>query len=183
MSDQLNIALKEWAAVVAALEHGTQILLFRKGGISDEGGDFTVEERDFLLYPTYEHQKPELLKPEHRSLVERPTAPGTVRVTSWARVEKIVLASDAAQVARMFGDHVWNEDYVNMRLAYKPEKPLYVMGVRVFRLPRSLEFVETPDYAGCRSWVHLRESAALGGSVPVLPDDEFASRIGRLVVA
>lgn len=58
----LPIALKEWAVAVNALEEGTQILIMRKGGIIEETRDFQVKTDSFYFYPTYEHQKKELLK-------------------------------------------------------------------------------------------------------------------------
>ena len=56
------IALKEWAAAIKALENGTQIFIMRKGGIIEETRDFRVQSEAFYLYPTYEHQRKELLK-------------------------------------------------------------------------------------------------------------------------
>ena len=58
-----QMALKEWAVTCQALAEGQQILLLRKGGIHEDGKDFRVVHREFLLYPTFEHQKPELLQP------------------------------------------------------------------------------------------------------------------------
>ena len=55
-------ALKEWASAVKALEAGSQIFIMRKGGIIEETRDFQVVSNDFYLYPTYEHQRRELLK-------------------------------------------------------------------------------------------------------------------------
>ena len=56
-----RIALKEWAITVDALASGEQILLMRKGGIHEESKDFRIIHDEFLLYPTYEHQRPCLL--------------------------------------------------------------------------------------------------------------------------
>jgi hypothetical protein len=52
----LSIALKEWATLCRALETGRQIILLRKGGIYESAGEFEVEHRRFLLFPTYLHQ-------------------------------------------------------------------------------------------------------------------------------
>ena len=35
----------------------SRFCLLRKGGIHEDGKDFRVIHREFLLYPTYEHQK------------------------------------------------------------------------------------------------------------------------------
>jgi hypothetical protein len=60
-------ALKEWAVACEALGRGEQILLLRKGGISEEHREFRVEQPAFLLFPTYEHQRAELIKPRARA--------------------------------------------------------------------------------------------------------------------
>ena len=55
-------ALKEWAAVCAALREGKQVFLLRKGGIHERCGEFSVEHDAFFLYPTWEHQKKQMLR-------------------------------------------------------------------------------------------------------------------------
>src|SRR4051812_17983666 len=60
----VQVGLKEWATVCAALEGGRQIILLRKGGISEAIGGFELEHREFLLFPTYLHQNLAMLKPE-----------------------------------------------------------------------------------------------------------------------
>lgn len=63
----LTAALKEWAIAVDALTQGKTIVLLRKGGIREPGGSFAIKHSPVWLYPTYEHQKPHLLKPEYIS--------------------------------------------------------------------------------------------------------------------
>ena len=63
-------ACKEWAAVVHALLEGEQILDVRKGGIREDGRHFSVQATRFWLYPTAEHQKPELLKEPYRHWID-----------------------------------------------------------------------------------------------------------------
>ncbi len=52
-------ALKEWAVTVKALNEGKQIILICKGGIREEKREFQIDDKEFFLYPTYEHQKSE----------------------------------------------------------------------------------------------------------------------------
>src|SRR5687767_8620791 len=61
----LSVALKEWAVVCRALESGAQMILLRKGGIYEAAGEFELEHRQFLLFPTYLHQNLNMLKPQH----------------------------------------------------------------------------------------------------------------------
>ncbi len=54
-------ALKEWAVTIAALAAGDQVLIVRKGGIGEKR--FELPHPRFYLFPTYAHQRPELVKP------------------------------------------------------------------------------------------------------------------------
>ncbi len=40
----MRIAFKEWAVIVDALGRGDQILILRKGGISEGRGGFQIEQ-------------------------------------------------------------------------------------------------------------------------------------------
>lgn len=50
-------ALKEWAVVVDALGAGGQIIILRKGSLREERDGFTVEQPEFLLFPTLFHSQ------------------------------------------------------------------------------------------------------------------------------
>ena len=69
-----SLALKEWAVAVGALAEGKQILILRKGGVHKDDKEFRVVHPEFLLYPTYEHQKAELLKDSYREDLSRSIA-------------------------------------------------------------------------------------------------------------
>ena len=56
-----SIALKEWAALVAAIGDGKQTILLRKGGIRE--GAFKPPSSSFYLFPTSFHSEGRLLKP------------------------------------------------------------------------------------------------------------------------
>nr|MCU0552208.1 DUF1802 family protein [Leptolyngbya sp. Prado105] len=84
-------ALKEWSIAVQALEQGESILLLRKGGIRESGGRFEIPFHRVLLYPTFEHQDPDLLK--QPNLVKR-VASGwhleTVKISSIAEITQVL---------------------------------------------------------------------------------------------
>ena len=99
MPDQnSHIALKEWAVTIEALASGQQILLMRKGGIHEESKDFRIIHREFLLYPTYEHQKADLLKPDHRNkldeMLKSDIDVDKITFSKWARVEEVIEISE-----------------------------------------------------------------------------------------
>lgn len=171
------MALKEWATVCRALESGRQIVLLRKGGIYESGGEFELEHPQFLLFPTYLHQNLRMLKPEAHGGFEPHTAePDRVRLSAAGVVTDIVQVASRAQIDAIDAEHVWTAPLIDMRFSYKPQNPLYLILVRAHRLREPVVVENTPAYAGCKSWVPLDEPIATVGAVPVLEDVKYESR-------
>lgn len=180
MESTTKHALKEWAIAVNALEQGQTIALLRKGGIKEEGNRFSVAHNQILLYPTYEHQQPNLLKTEYASQVTPVTSgwhPETVRIGSWAEISDILLVSDASVVTALLPYHIWNEQFVSDRLKWKARQPLYVLLLRTYQLPQPHVIPYRLEYGGCRSWIDLAEPISLQGSVPVLDETEYTKQV------
>jgi hypothetical protein len=182
-----RIAFKEWAVTCRALAEGTQIVLVRKGGIREEGREFRVEEPRFLLYPTYEHQRADLLQPPYRAdldavLAATPAA-GTVRLDHWAEVTDVYETLEAAAVEALAPYFIWTTTYAEERLRWKPKKPLYVLLLRVYRLAAANEVPVQPSYLGCKSWVELADPVSLEGMVPVLDDAAYGARRAAIQAA
>lgn len=176
-----RMAFKEWAVVVQALGSGEQILLLRKGGISEVGKHFRVAHDRFLLYPTLEHQKEELLKPAHQERLARLLAEGqeagAITFSCLAEVAQVFELSEEEQLHSLSAHHIWSDDYAHSRLRWKPRHPLSAMLLRVYRLesPRTVPY--KPHFGGCRSWVDLEEEVELGSLTPVLDDSQFAAQV------
>ena len=159
----LQIALKEWASVCTALETGRQIILLRKGGIYESGGEFELENREFLLFPTYLHQNLKMLKPEAHAGFEAKTAePEQVRISAAGVVTDIVQVKSRWQTECADEEHIWATPLIDMRFSYRPQNPLYLVLVRAYRLHDPLTIANTPAYAGCKSWVPLEQEVAVG---------------------
>src|SRR4051812_45698643 len=99
----LRVAFKEWASVVRAIETGRQDVIFRKGGIAEEGRGFAPEHERFLLFPTYFHQQRAGIRDEHASLFEeamtaRPPE-DRIAVTSWVDVKRAFIVEREADLA------------------------------------------------------------------------------------
>ena len=178
----LQVALKEWASVCRALESGRQTILLRKGGIYESAGEFEVENREFLLFPTYVHQKREMLKPaEHESLEAIPAEePKEITISTACVVSDIIPITDRTRMDALDDEHVWAPPLIDMRFNYKPENPLYLLIVRGYRLAQPVTVDNTPAYAGCKSWVPLQEAIDTAGAAPALTDDQFAQRRSRI---
>lgn len=176
-------ALKEWAVAINALETGKTIMLLRKGGIHERNGRFQVAHKEILLYPTFEHQQPFLLKPEYANLVV-PVTPGwhpeTVRIRSWAEITDIFPVSDESIVNALLPFHIWNEYFISDRLKWKPRQPLYILLLRTYKLPLEWEIPYRSEYGGCKSWIDLAQSVSWQGAQPVLFDSTYTQLVAQI---
>lgn len=173
----LQHALKEWAVICWALATGRQALLIRKGGIAETGGEFEVEHRRFWLFPTYVHQQKTGIVPEAAPLLEhveadRPPS-GIVRLTHFAETARTYHIRDLADALKLAGLHCWSRETVQSRFEYR-RPGLFVLAVRVYRVPQVFDLPDTAEYAGCRSWVELHQALPTEGETPVLEDQPFA---------
>jgi len=176
-------ALKEWAVAVSALEAGKTIMLLRKGGIHEVGGRFQVAHAQVLLYPTYEHQQPFLLKTEYATSVQPVTSgwhPENINIGSWAEITHILPVSDESIVQRLLPFHIWNQQFISDRLQWKARQPLYVLLLRTFKLPTFHEIPYRSEYGGCKSWIDLAETFSLVNSQPVLSDSTYNHLVAEI---
>ena len=67
----MPIAFKEWSVTVRALAEGEQLLTLRKGGIREENKHFELEHERFFLYPTFDHQRNDLVRESHHPELRR----------------------------------------------------------------------------------------------------------------
>lgn len=172
-----NVALKEWAVTIDALDRGMQVILLRKGGIHEEGRAFNLLHQKFLLFPTFDHQGAELLKSGIRSQlyadVDNPYPDKDVLFSHWAEVIDTITVADQSKLDRISPYHIWADNYAEKRLNWKPRHPLYLFVIRVYRLEEPQSLAYSQEYAGCRSWVNLTTDVALGRLSPVLTDNQF----------
>lgn len=179
--ESIQTGLKDWQAVCRALETGRQIVLLRKGGIHETEGVFEIENREFLMYPTWLHQKVDWIKAQDRSLAEmRQNEPEEIELRVLGRVAEIIRIESRRQMDAADDQHIYLPPLIDMRFNYRPTNPLYLIVVRAYRLRQPVTFRNTPAYAGCKSWVPLEESICVEGASPVLDDQAFAGRLGDL---
>jgi hypothetical protein len=188
----IDVALKEWALVCDLLTGGDQIVLVRKGGIHEPRRGFAIEHDAFLLYPNTEHQNSTLVRPEFRSHFEgnAPLAPaaesGVIPVPGFCRVTDVLVLPDLDAADRLSPLACWTQAYYEMRFAYKPERPVYAALVRAHRFAAPAPLAYHKTYAGCRSWVPLKETlpeSILSQARPALDDAEFARRRAAVLEA
>jgi len=177
MNEQV-IALKEWASAIRALEQGQQILLMRKGGIIEETRDFELKENAFYLYPTYEHQRRELLKPEHQHLVDESMQDwspeqNTATIRLYAEVTNDLEIYDQQQLDRLREMHIWTDTFAEERLRWKKKNPLHVLILRVYIIERPVDIPIEEQYIGCKSWISIPSGSVTSELTPVLDAAEF----------
>lgn len=179
----LQHAFKEWAVICRALAEGKQAIILRKGGVAEPHGEFELEHRRFWLFPTYAHQQQTGIQPEAQPLLarveaDRPPA-DAVTLAHFAEVAAVYKVHDLPAALVLGGLHVWSEDTVAKRFAYR-SPGLYVLAVRVWRVPVPIEVSVTAEYAGCKSWVDLDTPLPTDGAAPVLDDAAFNEVLATL---
>ena len=201
----MPIAFKEWAVTVRALAEGEQLLTLRKGGIREPEKHFKLNYQRFFLYPTFDHQRTDLVRESHRPELSRAleegvwseaephpqalhrgeplTQPDRVRIRAWAEVADHFTISDRRALDALSPFYVWTTDYAEKRLAWKRRHPLHVILLRTYRIPRPVTVKVRDDYLGCRSWLEITRDLPFEGT-PVLCDDEFdraSEEIGSII--
>src|SRR4051812_26677884 len=102
----MRVAFKKWGGVVDALERGGQIIILRKGGISEGAGGFKVEHSEFLLAPTLFHQQRESVIDSAQRRFDQISPefpkPDQLRISCFARVVewKQLTSIESLQVLR-----------------------------------------------------------------------------------
>ncbi|BBH21526.1 hypothetical protein Back11_28710 [Paenibacillus baekrokdamisoli] len=184
-SDGRPVALKEWAVTVKALIEGTQILVLRKGGISEETRDFELVSPAFFLLPAYEHQKPELLKevyqPQIKQIMEewQPES-DEIEIRAFAKVVEDMEIRDQESLDRIREYHIWTDEFAEERLKWKRSKPLHLLLLRVSVLEQPVHIPVRPAYTGCKSWVAIEEDISEQAAAEVLDDIAFNEQVAEI---
>jgi hypothetical protein len=162
--------------VCTALCEGRQMILLRKGGILEAIGGFEIEHRTFLLFPTFLHQNLGMIKKaDQAGFQQLAEEPSEITMTCGATVTDIVQLKDRGQMDQLEDQHIWTPPLIDMRYNYRPKNPLYLLVVRAFKLKSPVAVANTPEYAGCKSWVPLASGVSFEAQ-PVMSDTSFDAR-------
>ena len=171
------IALKEWAVIAQAMAAGEQVILLRKGGIQDPSGAFALEQREFLIYPTWEHQKLEWIREpfreKYRTILNAKEPAAQIPFSVYAGVAYHAEIKNPAVFKRLEKYHLWTPEFFAHQAEYRPQSPTLLVVVRAYQLKKSVEVSLEPDYAGCKSWVTLRKPVSIDGAEPVIENRKF----------
>ncbi len=175
-------ALKEWDAQCQLLTTGDLSVLVRKGGIEEKQGDFQVEHRSFLLYPTFLHQNPVELRPEFKPLLRTDPAPGQVQVPALAEVIAVHKVEDESRLPTLENMQALTLGALERRFAYRGKPWVHVLVLRVRPLLSPLVLPETEAMLGCVSWVPLGDMAVQVGE-GVIPEEKLERRAAAVAQA
>ena len=178
----IDIALKEWACVCDLLVEGRCGLLLRKGGVHEHAGPgrFRLEHDRFALFPAWEHENLDWIKPTLRpSRGPIRQEPAEIELRGFAEVAgiwELPKVGGRAAFDRLDDLHPWLPPQVDMRFDYKPDRPLYVMLVRAYALDRPEVVPNRRAFAGCKSWVPLEgpDAVETTGARPAVGEAEFS---------
>lgn len=176
-------ALKEWAIAVNALLTGNLILLVRKGGIRESRPILEVPSDRPLLFPTYEHQKIETIRPHYQGQFTHQPVPqiGTVlSLPGWAKVTHQLPLTGSHPIEQLRPFHIWTDAWLAERLAWKPERPACVLLLRTYRFINPLTITYQKHHRGCRSWIQVDDIDTLPESIPVLSNDVYSQQTSRI---
>lgn len=177
-----HTALKEWAAVDAALAAGDQIVLIRKGGIAD--ARFGVEAERFYILPTYLHQREKQFKPEFQHFFHATNrlddGGPDVPVNVWCEVAAVFRIDDLDRLLALEPFVIFTSETIRERYAFRPDQAVHVIAVRTWRLSEPKIVANRPEYVGCRSWISVEEEIGLDHSTAAVGEEEFAKRLAAI---
>ncbi len=180
MQSANRFAFKEWAVTCHALAAGRQSLLLRKGGIHERNGRFEVEHKEFWLFPTRFHQDLDEIRDEARPLLQQVVAeaplPGFVSLSLYAMVDDVIELTDESLLSRLNNLQILAGHTLHERFHYR-QPGLFVLPVRIYRRAEPVTLVDTPHFAGCRTWVDLEQDIDTAGLTPVLTDAAHEERV------
>jgi len=183
----MRTAFKEWAIVVDALGRGEQILILRKGGISEGRGGFQMEHSQFLLFPTVFHQQRESVvaaaQERYDQIAPHLPSPEIVRVEFFAEVAAWRQLDSLSAAEALRSQHCWRDEVIAQRFDWGRAKNIYAIALRVHRLPLAIELPMSPAYGGCKSWVEFDRDIVIGGALPVLDQPVFDQKLSQFLTA
>lgn len=178
---QCQLALKEWNVVCEAVRRGEQIVLTRKGGISEPEGEFALPKDRFWLYPTWFHEasaklnehglqilreRPELLQPESAK---------EVTLELICEVTDAIYLEDPSKLKATLSEQILSEEALLARFHYRASG-IYLLFIQAYQVANPIVIVPSEAMSGCKSWVELPSPLESGELTPIGDGAELAAR-------
>ena len=94
----------------------------------------------------------------------------------WAEVAEVLSIDRAEQLDLLFNTHVWTEEFVAKRIAWKPRHAASLILLKTYVLPEPVSIPVEPHHKGCKSWVDIEPAVDISGSEPVLKESDWNER-------
>ncbi|MEW4561610.1 DUF1802 family protein [Bremerella sp. JC770] len=183
-----QLALKEWNVVCEAIARGKQIVLARKGGISEPEGEFELPKNRFWLFPTHFHEAESKLNAMGRKLLEdhpeftQPPASPDVTMHLVCEVTDAVYLEDESKIDASLFEQILNREALHMRYNYRAPG-IHLLVIRAYEVSQPQTITPTQAMSGCKSWVELPTPLELGEMQGVIADADFEMRKNLLLSA
>ena len=142
-----------------------------QGGNPETEGKFEIEHREFLLFPTYLHQNIAMLKStEHAEFSPAGAEPEQITISAGAAITDIIKMPSREVMDALDDLHIWTAPLIDMRFNYRPDRPLYLLLVRAYRLHQPISVANTAGVCGVQK---------LGAAGSASRHRRFSSRAGR----
>lgn len=178
---ECQLALKEWNVVCEAIRQGRQMVLARKGGISEPEGEFQLPRTRFWLFPTYFHEAPARLNDAGRAIISQmpllTAAPASeeVRLDLICEVAVAIYIESVEKLSAALAEQVLNREALEQRFYYR-HPGLHLLIIRAYEAAEPALLRPTTTMQGCKSWVELDEPLPAVRKLAVIPDGEFERR-------
>ncbi len=187
----MKYALKEWNTTIEALSKGLIVAIWRKGGINDTPSiktpfeSFNIEQNQFVFFPTFTHEDPNKIKRDLWLLFDqnaKPNKDNQIKIKYWAEIEEELVIEDQTQLLSISKELVNSEEYLKNSWNLYPSHKGKILLLRIYALNDPILITNSPEYAGCKSWIELKVDIPKAGSKPILSFKEF-NRKSRLIKA
>lgn len=169
----MALALKEWPAAIHALNTGEIILLFRKGGIREKSFEHVYPKHQAFLFPSFEHQQSSALKSTSTDVSQAYNSGTPIHLQNWVEFYDCIEVTNDKIIPALGSYHIWTDDYLHQRYQWKPERPLFCIFCRTYRLNCPVTIPYDHQYGGCRSWIELKREISFYPCASVLSDSDF----------
>lgn len=157
--------------ICRALECGWQSLILRAGGIHDVAKWHTDLPERFFLMPNDYHEALDQV----RRLPEGANQPVfRWEIRSWAEVVKVACIDQLSVLDGLEPLHIYQPSLLEQRFNQNNPSAVWLILLRVYKLPQPWKLADDEAFGGCRSVVPLPPAPFPLRGEPVLDDQTFA---------
>lgn len=181
----MKYALKEWSTTIEVLGKGQIVALWRKGGLEDLPSvktsfeSFSVEQNQFVLFPTYSHQSANKVKKEYLHLFDqnaKPNKDNQVKIKYWAEVLETIEIKTLDELLSISSELINNEEHLRSSWNLYPDHIGKVLLLRVHAISDHILITNQPEYAGCKSWIELKIDVPKANSKAILAFKDYSKK-------